>query len=109
MVELLACFDQVNCPQLLGLELLMRRLMLIESAYEIGKSGRPDFYHSEEVMGYLTRPSGAVISSTLETEVGERLKARAEIQKQLGKAREALGEKPPPAGRGKNQAPPEKT
>ena len=100
-IELLASFDQLNCPQLLGVELLMRRVMLIESAYEIGKNGRADFYHSEEVMGFLSRPSGAVISSTLEAEATERLKTRAEISKQLHKAKEATGPghrpKPPKA------------
>ena len=95
-IELMACFDQLNCPQLLSCELLMRRVMLIESAYEIGKNGRADFYHSEEVMGFLARPSGAVISSTLESEATERLRARAEISKQLGKAKEALGKGPKP-------------
>ena len=86
-MELLACFDQLNCPQLLGVELLMRRVALIESAYEQGSHGKPDFFHAEEVMGFLTRPSGAVIAPTLELEVAERLKSRAEIAKQLGKAK----------------------
>ena len=35
------------------------------------------------------------MSSTLESEASERLKTRADIQKQLGKAKEALGDSPP--------------
>jgi hypothetical protein len=87
-IEMMACFDQLNCPQLLSAELLMRRLCLIESAYEVGQNGKADFFHAEEMMGFHARASGAVIATTLETEVSERLKARAEIQKQLMKARE---------------------
>jgi hypothetical protein len=86
---MMACFDQLNCPHLFCAELLMRRLSLIESAYEVGQNGKPDFFHAEEMMGFHARASGAVIATTLETEVSERLKARAEIQKQLMKAREA--------------------
>jgi hypothetical protein len=73
--------------------------MLIESAYEIGAGGRPDFFHSEEVMGYLTRPSGAVIAGSLEVEVAERLKARAEIQKQLSRAKEVVRAYPKKVGK----------
>ena len=89
VLEMLACFDQVNVGSLMGIELLMRRLQLLESAYETGK-GKPDFGHSADVMGFLSRESGAVISGTLEAEITERLKTRAEIAKQLSKAREVL-------------------
>ena len=98
-IELLTCFDQVHMPCLIGAELLMRRLQLIESAYEISRDGKsPDFFHAEEMMGTLRRPSGAVIANTLEQEAGERLKQRAEIEKQLKKAKEAT--RTPPAGNG---------
>ena len=90
-LELLACFDQLNVPSLLGCELLVRRVMLLESAHELANNGRPEFFHSEEIMGFLARPSGAVIAGGTEVEVGERLRARAEIQKHLTKAKEATG------------------
>ena len=101
-IEMMACFDQLNCPQLLSAELLMRRLCLIESAYEVGQNGKADFFHAEEMMGFHARASGAVIATTLETEVSERLKARAEIQKQLMKAREV--QRGPKKGGGKADA-----
>ena len=63
--------------------------MLLESAHEFGNNGRPEFFHSEEIMGFLARPSWAVIAGSTEVEVGERLRARAEIQKHLTKAKEA--------------------
>ena len=93
-VELLCCYDQLHGPHLLGIELLMRRIMLIESAYEYSKDGKaPDFWHASDMMGDLRRASGAVISGSLEDETAARLKARSDVQKQLMKAKEA--NKPP--------------
>ena len=87
-------------PSLIGVELLMRRLQLIESTYEISKEGKsPDFFHAEEMMGTLQRPSGAVIAGTLEREAGQRLQQRAEIEKQLKKAKEAVRPTPPKTGK----------
>ena len=100
-LELLCCFDQLNCPALLGVELLGRRLQLIESAYEVSKDGKtPDFFHAEDLMGMHNRASGAVISSTLESETSERLKARAEITKQLTKAKASFRDPKKGAGKG---------
>ena len=83
--------DRLNAKNSVALELVVRRLQLIESAYEVSKDGKsPDFFHAEEMMGTLQRPSGAVISGTLEKESGERLSQRAEIEKQLKKAKEAM-------------------
>jgi hypothetical protein len=89
-IELLICFDQLNAPSLLSVELLMRRLMLSESASEVGAQGRPDFFHAEEIMGYLQRASGAVIALSWESEATDRLKTRAEISKQLPRAKETV-------------------
>ena len=97
-LELMCCFDQLNAPSLLSAELLGRRMQLIESAYEHSRDGKtPDFYHAEEMIGTSERASGAIIAPSLERETAERLKDRAEIQKQLRKSKEALTnpEKPP--------------
>ena len=91
VLELMCCFDQLNAPSLLSAELIGRRIQLIESAYEHSKDGRtPDFYHAEEMIGTSERASGAIIAPTLEKETAERLKDRAEIQKQLRKSKESL-------------------
>ena len=53
------------------------------------------------MLGTAERQSGAVIAPTLEKETAERLKDRAEIQKQLRKSKEHLKaqpEKPPNKG-----------
>ena len=102
-LELLASIDQVNAPSLVGAELLGRRMQLIESAYEQSRDGKtPDFFHAEEMLGAPERPSGAVISSTLEKETADRLKEKAEIYKQIRKAKEGLKpEKGSPAAGGK--------
>ena len=66
-------------------------MQLIESAYEQSRDGRtPDFYHAEQMLGASERASGAAISATLERETAERLKDKAEITKQLRKAKESL-------------------
>ena len=88
ILELAICFDQFNGPSSLALELLGRRLQLIESAYEMSGDGKaPDFFHSQDMMGFSERASGAVVSATLGAESAARLKSRAEIEKELRKAK----------------------
>ena len=88
ILEFLGCYDQCNLPQLLGVEILCRRAQLIESAFELSKDGKtPDFFHAEDMMGLSNQQSGAVVSSSLERATAERLKARAEIAKEVRKAR----------------------
>ena len=61
ILELAVMFDQLNVPSLLCFELLSRRVQLLESAYELAKDGKnPDFFHSQDIMGYSERASGAV-------------------------------------------------
>eukprot|EP00969_Alexandrium_andersonii_P067980 2998732-Alexandrium_andersonii.AAC.1 len=52
----LGSVDQVNLPELPGVEVLVRRAQLIESAFELSKDGKtPDFFHGEEMMGLYGR------------------------------------------------------
>ena len=87
-IDMFAMFDQVNLPSLLGGEILLRRMQLLESAYEQGVHGAPDFFHSDDMMGLNERPSGAIISPELEDSCAEHLKQRALIAKEIRKARE---------------------
>ena len=52
-----------------------------------GDGKAPDFFHSQDMMGFSERASGAVVSATLESESAARLKSRAEIEKELRKAK----------------------
>ena len=83
------------------MELLGRRLQLIESAYEMSGDGKaPDFFHSQDMMGFSERASGAVVSATLEAESAARLKGRAEIEKELRKAKGGSKAQPRPPKEG---------
>ena len=90
ILEFLCCYDQVNVPALLGCEVAIRRIQLLESAYDLAVDKKnPDFFHAEDFMGLGERASGAVVSSTAEKETAERLSARALVAKEIRKAREA--------------------
>ena len=100
VLEMLGCVDQLNLGALLGVEILMRRAQLIESAFELaGKGGAPDFFHADDMMGLFDKSSGVVIAPTLEKATAERLKARAEIAKEIRKAKTPGGK-----GKGKEHA-----
>ena len=89
ILEYLLCYDQLQVCNLLGCEVLARRLQLLESAYEMSSDKKsPDFFHAEDFMGLGEKASGAAISSVAEREAAERLAARALVQKEIRKAKE---------------------
>ena len=87
VLELFGCVDQLNLGALLGVEVLMRRAQLIESAFEMSKGGAPDFFHADDMMGLHDKSSGVVVAPSLERATAERLKVRAEIAKEIRKAK----------------------
>ena len=92
ILEMLGSFDQVNLGQLLGIEILVRRAQLIESAFDLSRDGKtPDFFHSQDMMGLTDRENGVVVAASLEKSTAEHLKARAEIAKEIRKARTGGG------------------
>ena len=110
VLEMLGCVDQLGLGNLLGVEILLRRAQLIESAFELAKNGNPDFFHADDMMGLSTRSSGACLAPALERATAERLKHRAEIAREIrnargggkdsGKGREKEKDKPPKGGPG---------
>ena len=91
ILEYLCCFDQVNTCGLLGAEIAVRRLQLLESAYDLSSDKKsPDFFHAEDFMGLGERASGAAVSHIAEKETSERLGARALIAKEIRKAKEGF-------------------
>ena len=57
------CIDQLNCANLLGFEILIRRIMLLEEAFSA--EGGSDFSMSDDWMGLATRPGGAIVAPSL--------------------------------------------
>ena len=96
IIEFLACHDQVNVPALLGCEVAMRRIQLLESAYDLAADKKnPDFFHAEDFMGLGERSSGAVVSAAAERQAADRLAAHALVATDIRKSTEALGKKGP--------------
>ena len=62
-IDAFVSIDQLNCPNLLGFELLIRRAMLLEEASS--SEGGADFSMSDDWMGMSTRPGGALVAPGL--------------------------------------------
>ena len=72
--------DQVNCPNLASLELLMRRMIQIEMAVS-RNSKMPDFTGLSVVLSSVTDGSGAIQTKGFHRWVAEKNEARARIMK----------------------------
>ena len=85
-IDAFVTIDQVNCPNLLGFEILIRRLMLLEEAFS--GEGSADFSMSEDWMGLATRPGGALVAPALLKGVAQKQSEKNAIAKERRKAAE---------------------
>ena len=85
-IDAFVCVDQLNCPNLLGFEILIRRLMLLEEAFS-GEGGA-DFSMSEDWMGLSSRPGGALVAPGLLKSVSVKQAEKNVISKERRKAAE---------------------
>lgn len=94
MIELAACYDQLNLPSLACFEVLARRWQLLLDANS-RDPGDPKFEDEELWAGQAQRSFG--IAPQLTAHVAARTKEKAEIEKQRQKAKElrALNKGPP--------------
>ena len=77
--------DQLNLPNLVGVELLARRYQLIKEAHRISP-GAPDYSASDIFMGWRHRRSG--VDANLSRYVAGELRDQAAVAKEARKARE---------------------
>lgn len=89
-MDLLISYDQLNVANLAGAETLIRRLVTIEEAYR-GRPDAPNYEHAEYMSGVTEPADGSLVPPALKKHTAERLKADAEIAKELRKAREVQG------------------
>ena len=83
----LTMIDQVNLPNLVGGELLVRRIALIREAHRISP-GAPDYSASDHFMGWGRRREGGGIAPALSRHVATELQSEAAVAKEARKARE---------------------
>ncbi len=79
--------DQLNLPNLSGIELLMRRRALIREAHRISPSA-PDYSAAHHFMGWTRRRDAGATHAPLTKFVAEQLRDEAAISKEGRKARE---------------------
>ena len=85
-IDAFVTIDQLNCPNLLGFEILVRRLMLLEEAFS--GDGGADFSMSEDWMGLSSRPGGALVAPGLLKSVSVKQAEKNVISKERRKAAE---------------------
>ena len=83
VMEAFIMIDQVNVPNLVGTELLMRRWQVIREAHHISP-GAPDYSAADIVMGWSYR-RGDGMHQPLARYVAEELKDQAAIAKEARK------------------------
>ena len=88
VMEAFIMIDQVNVPNLVGTELLMRRWQVIREAHRISP-GAPDYSAADIVMGWSYR-RGDGMHQPLARYVAEELKDQAAIAKEARKAKEEM-------------------
>ena len=101
-IELALTADQMNPLALLHLEVLGRRLALLEYAYEHApRGGAPDFSMGAEWMGLREMRIGAAVDpASLKEHVADRLGKKAAILKEARKAQEELRQRKRGGGKG---------
>ena len=88
VMEALVMIDQVNVPNLVGAELLMRRWQVIREAHRISP-GAPDYGAADIVMGWTYR-RGDGVHQPLAKYVADEVKDQAAIAKESRKAKEEM-------------------
>ncbi len=83
----LACCDQLNLPNLIGVEYLIRRRAVIREAHRLSPS-MPDYSSAHHLMGWNRRREAGATHSGLTRFVAEQLRDEAQISKESRKARE---------------------
>jgi hypothetical protein len=101
VLEAAISVDRLNAKNLMSIELVARRLQLIEEVIADNPS-QPSWENSNLYMGWSERRGGALMDPTLRAHVATRLSAETAILKERRKAREAKqGPKKQPKGEGK--------
>ena len=105
VIEAAACIDQLNVPSLWCMELLVRRLMLLEKAHSV--HGQQDWSSSELWTDTGRRPGGIRVAPDLQKHVAGRQAEANSIAKEQRKAaeerrltRKDKDERPPKAPKG---------
>ena len=89
-VDLFIMVDGLNVKQSEGIELLLRRLQLMEDAVAFNPSD-PSFDGADHYMGTGERRGGALVAPSLRARVAAELGREAAVAKEMRKAREAKG------------------
>ena len=93
-LELALSYDQLALVNLASMEVLVKRRMLIEHAYQ-GRAATPSFAVADYFMGYNDVSSGAFVDPELERYAAKKLKERNELDKELRlKKEEAAARRP---------------
>ena len=87
ILESALVYDQLNVPSLASMELLIRRVQLIEDAHS-GNPLHPSYERSHHFLGRPIGERGAVVDPALSSHVAQRLQAEAAVAKERRKQRE---------------------
>ena len=88
ILERMTTIDQLNVTNLVGTELAVRRIQLIEEAHR-GNPGQPSYEGAEYWMGTRRRRAGVLINPVLSKHVAEEVRAerrKAKEEKAAAKA-----------------------
>ena len=97
VMEAAISVDRLNCKNLMCVELVLRRMQLIEEVIAENPS-QPSWDHAQLYMGWTERRGGALVAPSMRSHVAARLSAETAVMKERRKAREAKG-----AGKGKKE------
>eukprot|EP00971_Amphidinium_carterae_P335962 6472068-Amphidinium_carterae.2 len=87
LLDYAVSYDQLQVCNLACLEVVARRLVIIEEAYRLQPEA-PSYGHAEYMSGVLEKEDGTLIPPALKKHTAERLKADAEVAKETKKAKE---------------------
>ena len=87
IVDAAVLYDSVNAANLLSIEVMIRRMQLIEAAH-LSDPHAPDYGGSEHFLGHGEQTGGALVAPTLRNHVASKLKDEAAIHKERRTARE---------------------
>ncbi|CAE8654568.1 unnamed protein product [Polarella glacialis] len=104
ILETAVTYDQYNAPNSAAMERLIRRMMLIETAYkdsEVPQYDGSEYFMGEEEMA----PDGSMVSPAVKKYTAERLKDEYAVMKEKRKAKEERVLKHPKKGDKADKAP----
>ena len=104
VIDSMVTVDQLNAPALQSMEMVARRLQLIEEAHRISP-GSPDSSAADHFMGWNSRRHGAMVAPALSEHAATNVKNETMVAKELRKAREEakLGRGRGKGGRGSGE------